>query len=61
MAQELLQGGQIRARLQQVRGKGMAEDMDAAALGDPRAALGRIVDLLGGGGIQGSGLAPLRK
>lgn len=47
-AQEPLDRMQIGARLQEVRGEGMAERVDAPALRDPRPRLGRGVELLKG-------------
>jgi hypothetical protein len=35
MPQELLEGGQIRARFHEMGGKSMAQGVNAAALGDP--------------------------
>jgi hypothetical protein len=43
VAQELLQGGQIRARFHEVRSKGMAQGVNTARLADPRPPLGRVV------------------
>ena len=61
MAQQLLQGGQIRARFHEVGGKGMAQGMTATRLGTPRTLLGRRGALLGGRGVQRHRLVPLGK
>jgi hypothetical protein len=56
--QEPLDRVQVGAGLQEVRRKRMAQGVDAALLGDPRPPLGRVVELLGGGGVHGSFAPP---
>ena len=58
MPQEPLDRVQVGAGLQEVRRKRMAQGVDAALLGDPRPPLGRVVELLGGGGVHGSFAPP---
>jgi hypothetical protein len=52
VAEEPLDRMQVSASFQQVGGEDMAQGMDAAPLADPRLELGRIVELLRGGGVH---------
>ena len=49
MAEEALDGVQVRSRLQQVRSVGMAQRVNTALLADAGPELGEHVDLLGDG------------
>jgi hypothetical protein len=61
MAQQALPGSQIHPAFPRRRGNRMAQGVNTARLGDPCPLLGRIVELLGGGGIPRHGLAALRE
>jgi hypothetical protein len=46
MAHERLNGAQVKAGFEQMRGKAVAQRVDAVTAGDPSLAFGLVVDLL---------------